>query len=282
MRGSPRKKSRVVQPYRDMVCHPYRGAATCAHWFRNRHSSFLEDSHRSRFARPDGFPPPLRRVGSATVLRLSSHPAIRCFLASVCRACRNTESTRLRHEDNWRAALDLVERAKYNRDNYTRLEAMFKAQGYDDRADTVHAAMVRRDRDETMGTKIPGYLGRTSRIWRRGEWLFSWSWGLLTGNSRSPSRTLILGAIVIVLGWIRFSISRNRFVPRGDGDNNMPFSPFWYSLDLFVPAINLQAADAWMPSGDWGFGRNYIRWHRIAGWILVPIWLLTLTGLFSR
>jgi hypothetical protein len=59
------------------------------------------------------------------------------------------------------------------------------------------------------------------------------------------------------------------------------YSPFWYSFDLLVPAIDLQQADYWIPRQDWRAGRTYVHVHRILGWILVPIGIAAVTGIIK-
>ena len=54
---------------------------------------------------------------------------------------------------------------------------------------------------------------------------------------------------------------------------------FWYSLDVFAPAIELGVDKAWQPDTKFTLGKNYAYIHRIAGWILVPLILAALTGI---
>jgi hypothetical protein len=57
------------------------------------------------------------------------------------------------------------------------------------------------------------------------------------------------------------------------------YSPFWFSLGLFLPFVNLYAAEIWRPKNEYWWGRNYMRIHILFGWILVPLGLAALTGL---
>jgi hypothetical protein len=59
------------------------------------------------------------------------------------------------------------------------------------------------------------------------------------------------------------------------------YSPFWYRLDLFIPFVDLQAANIWMPKQDCRFTRLYVRLQKIFGWILIPICLAALTGIIK-
>jgi hypothetical protein len=57
------------------------------------------------------------------------------------------------------------------------------------------------------------------------------------------------------------------------------YNPFWYSLDLFLPFVDLKMADKWMPKPERRFARHYMRFQAIAGWILIPIAILSITGI---
>ena len=57
-----------------------------------------------------------------------------------------------------------------------------------------------------------------------------------------------------------------------------PFSPFWYSLDLFLPLIDLHAARYWIPKPGAAITRFYSRVHILLGWIFVPLFLASWFG----
>jgi hypothetical protein len=53
-----------------------------------------------------------------------------------------------------------------------------------------------------------------------------------------------------------------------------------YSLDLFLPLVNLHIDENWQPNG---LGRQiYAVVHSMVGWILVPLLLASLTGIIRR
>jgi len=59
------------------------------------------------------------------------------------------------------------------------------------------------------------------------------------------------------------------------------YNPFWYSLDLFAPVIDLGVAKSWEPGPGHArprFARQYAHIQKILGWILVPIGVVALTG----
>jgi hypothetical protein len=92
-------------------------------------------------------------------------------------------------------------------------------------------------------------------------------------------------------------------------DYDPPFSPLWYSLDNFLPLVDLRQKDRWMPdlhcdaecftwfkhlgekafakidlSGRWKWGERFVsRWHESAKWkrgwwLRLYVWFLTLIG----
>jgi hypothetical protein len=64
-------------------------------------------------------------------------------------------------------------------------------------------------------------------------------------------------------------------------DDTRGYNPFWYSLGLFLPFVDLQADKVWKPKREKVFLRNYMRVHILLGWILVPMVLAALSGLIK-
>jgi len=64
-------------------------------------------------------------------------------------------------------------------------------------------------------------------------------------------------------------------------DSRRVYNPFWYSLSLFVPFVDLQSHTVWKPKDDCSFLRHYMRVHTLLGWILIPIVLAALTGIIK-
>ena len=76
-------------------------------------------------------------------------------------------------------------------------------------------------------------------------------------------------------------------------DDYPVFNPLIYSLDVFVPIINLHQQDFWLPNANRGAEISIIlfkcrtgsllRWyfwfHIISGWILTSLWVASFTGL---
>jgi hypothetical protein len=119
---------------------------------------------------------------------------------------------------------------------------------------------------------------------------------LLVGYGRRPWQAGIPCAVFVALGYVLFSPKKMELqepedAPRGYSGKKMElqepedaprgYSRFWYSLGLFLPFVDLQAAKVWKPKADQTFLRNYVRAHIILGWILIPLVLAALTGLIK-
>ena len=57
-------------------------------------------------------------------------------------------------------------------------------------------------------------------------------------------------------------------------------SPFAYSLDLFLPLVNLRYDERWEPADQLRVG--YALVHAMAGWLLVPLLVASLAGIARR
>jgi uncharacterized protein YjbI with pentapeptide repeats len=165
------------------------------------------------------------------------------------------------------ALLKLADQSAYTVDVYSNLEKFFLSQGYRADADKAFIAGKVRERKEYF----------RSADWFR--WLRSWMLYLLVGYGRQPWRPVISCAVVIALGCVLFS--PKKMEPAKTGGHASGYSRFWYSFNLFVPVVDLQAGKVWKPKADQTFLRNYMRVHILLGWILVPLVLAALTGLIK-
>jgi uncharacterized protein YjbI with pentapeptide repeats len=166
--------------------------------------------------------------------------------------------------DSHKALLKLAGRSAYSADVYGNLEAFFFRQGYRGDADRAFIAGKRRERKE-----YPYGLARF------GSWSLDW----LVGYGRRPWQAGIPCAVLIGLGCVLFS--PKKMEPQEPEDTPRVYNRFWYSLDLFLPFVDLQADDVWKPKTNERFLRHYVRLHVMLGWILIPIVLAALTGLIK-
>jgi hypothetical protein len=59
------------------------------------------------------------------------------------------------------------------------------------------------------------------------------------------------------------------------------FERFVYSVDLFIPALNLRYEAMWVPQARWLPGWIYATAHSIVGWILIALFISWLTGVIK-
>ena len=99
----------------------------------------------------------------------------------------------------------------------------------------------------------------------------------------SPERVWWGVAGFLIVGVVVFR--RREFMELQNPDRiSLAYNPVWYSLDLFLPFIDLQTANAWTPRGVGRPGwlrRHYMRLHTVFGWVPIPVGLLALTGIFN-
>jgi hypothetical protein len=94
-----------------------------------------------------------------------------------------------------------------------------------------------------------------------------------------PSIYLALGGIEMPKDLI-FRINSNILSP-----NYPTFCALLYSLDAFLPIVNLHQEDYWLPSATMKYGKIYwfyLWFHIICGWVMTTLLVATLTGLIRR
>jgi hypothetical protein len=200
-------------------------------------------------------------------------------------------------------ARELVKRQRpeeFSRDPYLQLEKYYRGVGNELEANRFHF----RGRSELR-----------KNAWRRGSRTAEWplftklgdaSLWLLTGYGVRTWQLLIPIFLFLIIGTYVFWPSDALVTPPGaqgvtnEGQlseayliSSRPgqeqsqgelgqhlFDRASYSLDLFLPVINLHIDENWQPQG---LGRQiYAIFHAMVGWILVPLLLASLTGIIRR
>lgn len=166
--------------------------------------------------------------------------------------------------EDWRKLVALVQQARFNTQNYAQLESFCQRRGDKDRADEVYILGKRR---ETM-----------QEWWRPSNLAILIFWDGLAGYGKKPSRTLWLSLMIVMLGTLFFD--PKNFDPSFLGGwtwllNGSPTKTavirFFLSLDEFLPGVDLGLARLWQIS-QISFGTLlYYHFHKIAGWILIPV-----------
>lgn len=166
-------------------------------------------------------------------------------------------------KNGFKKLLALIETAQYSLDTYNGLEDYFLKRGETQAADRVFIARKERERRE----RIPRY----SFAWFANAFL-----GQVCCHGRQPERILLIGTAIILFGAL-FVFRPNRMKPVDP--YGKPFrNSFWYSLELFLPLIDLRTAKYYTPMPQCNWIRNYQRVHILLGWILIPLFLASVLG----
>jgi hypothetical protein len=169
--------------------------------------------------------------------------------------------------DSGALLIELLDRAAFCRAAYLHAENFFKAEGQPNAADEVFQRLKKRERQEI--------LWPTSKA----KWAWSWLLKLTVNYGRSPVRALGISLFVVAIGAIVFGGKGMEL--KKDCTKGYAYSRFWYSLDLFAPVINLEAANRWEPKPERRLAWVYLRLHRLLGWTLVPLGIAAVSGLLN-
>jgi hypothetical protein len=164
-----------------------------------------------------------------------------------------------------RHLLDLINSFEFDPQVYLCLEKFYASLGDTELADRTF--ITRNDRFEDGQPKDLGWLGQTLV-------------GILAGYGRDPKRSLIPCLIVVLAGWVAFADKNKMEVTeeKFKGRRYNVWYAFWYSLDVFAPIIDLEAAKVWSPIPGQTLRWLVFRLERILGWLLVPIAIAAFTG----
>jgi uncharacterized protein YjbI with pentapeptide repeats len=167
---------------------------------------------------------------------------------------------------DWRRLLALIDLSRFDAQNYYQLESYFQRRGEKERADTVYIDGKRR---ETM-----------QKWWRPGNLATLVFWDFLAGYGKKPTRTLWVSLLIVLLGALVFD--HRNFDPSFLGGwswllegsrSKAGVVRFFLSLDEFLPGVDLGLAKLWQMNKISFPTLMYYHFHKIAGWILIPIGL---------
>jgi hypothetical protein len=136
-------------------------------------------------------------------------------------------------------------------------------------------------------------------------------WWQVTSYGVSLTRLLVIALVFLVIGTVVFYTSDNTLVEtkrtasgsKSDGETYPPESPGgeqdadskeqsdagWkadlryratYSLDQFLPLVNLHVDEKWEPDGPWVHA--YAVFHATVGWLVVPLLVAAFAGIIKR
>lgn len=105
----------------------------------------------------------------------------------------------------------------------------------------------------------------------------------IIGYGYKTSRTLAWSAGIVVMGFIVFTIFSSHLVPVKTGVTLPSLNELFYSLDLFLPIVNLHQEENFVLNvGSWDILSIYYWLHIVAGWVLVTLGIAGLTGIVKK
>ncbi len=185
---------------------------------------------------------------------------------------------------------------------YEQLAAVLRKSGDEEGAKEV---LIAKNKDKAWLTKL---------TWS--EWFWYRIFGWIIGYGYRPLQAFWIGLVFIVLGLILFDIgycvglitphSESAYVQKDTGivvpgdktrhlsDVYPRFSFLMYSIDVFIPLVDLHQAKYWLPNANrgpeylnikgislrvGGMFRFYMWIHIMSGWVLTSLLVVGLTGL---
>jgi hypothetical protein len=218
------------------------------------------------FAGPVELPQKLD-IDSATLGSLS---IVRGLPASAAKS--PTEARRVR-ADRTDYGLAFLERAEYYEPAYTSYESSLKSRGQSDKADGVYFAM----RDRRRYTEFVDASTVWDKIVAGFNYVIGFGHKWFFGYGRAWVYPLIWCVVFVLAGGFIF---RNCDCMERL-ENATParvFSPFWYSLDIFVPILSLGVAKNWRPKEEYRLLYFYSKFLSLIGLIFISAMVGALTG----
>lgn len=168
--------------------------------------------------------------------------------------------------------LGLLERANYYVPAYASYEAAYKSLGQSDKANAVYFAM----RDRLRYTEFHDAYTPSQKFITGFNYVIGFLHKWLFGYGRSWVYPLVWCLIFLILdAYVFRDIERMQKV---DEKSSEAFDPIWYSLDIFVPVLNLGVADKWRPKEEFRLLRFYARLLSLIGLIFASAVVGALTG----
>lgn len=161
----------------------------------------------------------------------------------------------------------LLDGASYDPEAYSELESALRVQGDAEDADKVYIKSQERSRDERLHTFSL-------------RWIKNWTVRILTAYGREPGWIVVWSLVIVACGTAVFWKEEN-MVERKKAASGKEYNAFWFSLDVFAPIIDLEAASVWEPKPNDRFRWLWLRIQRILGWILIPVAVVAISGLIQ-
>jgi hypothetical protein len=178
------------------------------------------------------------------------------------------------YQDNSGLPLEFLRRADFSEAAYATYSQLLRNRGLIAAADDAQREMHAHKREARWRESI----GFFSRLGAAAFVTIDLAQLVFLGYGQSALPPLLWAVAFVLFGTVLF---RNEGRMEVVGEHPPRFSPFWYSLELFLPVVDLGVAKNWRPSQKSVPLLTYARIHQLAGWILIPVALATLTGAFK-
>jgi hypothetical protein len=156
---------------------------------------------------------------------------------------------------------------------YEQLISVFRQMGLEDDAREIAITKQKFIRKNLQGI---------SRLW-------SWILDVTISYGYRPEKVIAWFIVpMIILGYFVFNWANSTGVMEFVGNQdiiNPIFNPFVYSLDVFLPIVDLHHESAWSPISTAEFGKfvqSFIYFQILAGWLFTTLAVAAVTGLVRR
>ncbi|WP_205514289.1 hypothetical protein [Longitalea arenae] len=102
------------------------------------------------------------------------------------------------------------------------------------------------------------------------------------GHGYQVYRILIAAAIITILGTIVFSRANQLGIMTPVKETQPGFNAFIYSLDVFLPIVDLKQEVYWLPIHGGSFYMTYYWVHIFLGWLITTLAVVGLTGIVKK
>jgi Leucine-rich repeat (LRR) protein len=129
------------------------------------------------------------------------------------------------------------------------------------------------------------------------SWISSWILKLTVGYGYEPQRALYWAAFLVVVGGVLVRLGHQAGVMKPVSEDGRMAPPLIYSLDVFLPIVDLRLQHDWWPDPSakgvcrlfgyqftfyGSFLRAYLWCHIVAGWVLSTLFIAGLSGLIHQ
>lgn len=169
--------------------------------------------------------------------------------------------------ESFDASIKMLHSASYSASAFDSFEQLLSSRGESAHAEDVFVAgrHERRRSDVVLNNPVT-WIGFA------GDWLHEY----ILGYGRIARWPVIWSLVIICAGAYLFRNQSSMYSQAEHGDPP-PYSPMWYSVELFLPVVDLGVAKSWRPAK--GRLAMYARFHQLSGWVLIPVALAAITGL---